>query len=162
MPYWHEFQPHNGRHTTSGFLFLLTLFNPAIESQATVDTAMHNWSPLSYNTTNKRFKCLSMISHGEYTHREREKQVNREWRANRTGGREGERKKERGSPPPLGDTSKSRTGGVVCAAGNTVNKRLSLLHSQIIKECRNSYLTALQKILTMRWPIMHRNSSAFA
>lgn len=32
-----------------------------------VDTAMHNWSPLSYNTTNQPFKCLSVIRHGEGT-----------------------------------------------------------------------------------------------
>lgn len=36
-----------------------------------------------------------------------------------------------------------------------MNKRLSLLRSQIIKEFRNSYLTALEKILTM-----HRRHNA--
>lgn len=66
IPYWHELWPHNS-HETSGFLFLLTLFEPSIEGKATVDTAMHNWSSLSYNTTNQPFKCLSMIRQREGT-----------------------------------------------------------------------------------------------
>ena len=60
MPYWHEFWPHNS-HKTSGFLFLLTLLELAIEGKATVDTVMHNWSSLSCNTTSQAFNCLIMI-----------------------------------------------------------------------------------------------------
>lgn len=64
ISYWHEPWPHNS-HKTSGFLFLLTLFEPSIETKVTVDTAMHNWSFLSYNTTNQTVKCLRMIRQGE-------------------------------------------------------------------------------------------------
>lgn len=63
IPYWHEPWPHNS-HKTSGFLFLLTLLESAIESKAAVDTATHNWGSVSCGTASRASKCLSMIRKG--------------------------------------------------------------------------------------------------
>lgn len=54
----------NNSHKTSGFLFLLTLLESAIEGKAAVDTATHNWPSVSCGTASRASKCLSMIRKG--------------------------------------------------------------------------------------------------
>ncbi len=89
---------------------MLTLFEPAIEGKATVDTAMHNWSSLSYNTTNQPFKCLSMIRRRGGTQRGSGTKTwgkSGEWKSGKL--MEMESLERLWRQAPLGDSSKSRT-----------------------------------------------------
>lgn len=74
-----------------------------------MDTALHNWSSLSYNTTNQPFKCLSMIRQRGHTEGERDKDRGKsgEWKCGKL--MEMESWERLWSAAPLGDSSKSWT-----------------------------------------------------
>jgi len=79
-----------------------------LKAKASVDSAMHNWSSLSHNTTNQPFKCLSMIRQREGTQRGSGTKAG-EWKRGKLMEMELGETVELWSRAPLGDSSKSWT-----------------------------------------------------